>query len=117
MPIRNLYELPKTLSQARGGLGECAGALAFTADELASSLTAVGMTVVPPGCSVGVHPHPDLEEVWIITAGTALATLDGTEQRVKPGDVLLNAPGGSHGLLNDGEDDVVFLAFAAKVAA
>lgn len=117
MPVRNIYDLPRTFSQARGGLGECGGALAFREDELASDLTAVGVTVVPPGCSVGLHPHPDLEEVWIVTAGGGIVTVDGGEQRVRPGDVILNPPGGSHGLLNDGEEDLIFLAFAARSAS
>jgi len=115
MPIRNLYDLPMTRSRVRDGQGECLGATAFKGEEFASPLTGVGITVIPPGSSIGPHPHDDLEEIYVIADGTGIATLDGKVQRVRKGDVMVNLVNGVHGLANDGDEELVIFAFAVGV--
>ena len=115
MPIVNLHEVPTTRARIRDGEGECLGATAFTADDFASKVMGVGMTIIPPGASIGDHPHGNEEEVYAIMAGEGIATLDGRQRRVRPGDVMLNVPGGTHGLENDGTEDLVIFAFAVSV--
>ena len=111
MPIVNLYEVPQTVARIREGKGECVGATAFTADDFKGKVLGVGMTVIPPGASIGDHAHGEEEEVYAVMSGEGIATLDGTQQRVRPGDVMLNVPGGTHGLANDGREDLVIFAF------
>lgn len=115
MPIINLNDAPTTRARIRDGEGECIGVTAFTADDFASKVMGVGMTIIPPGASIGDHPHGNEEEVYAILSGEGVATLDGAQQRVRPGDIMLNAPGGTHGLVNDGSEDLVLFAFAASV--
>lgn len=66
---------------------------------------------IPPGSSVGLHKHGANEEIYVILSGSGLMHLDGSEYRVRPGHILVNPPFGEHGLLNDGDAPIEFLAF------
>src|SRR5438874_242820 len=64
----------------------------------------IDLVVVPPRAGIGLHTHGlDDEELYIVIDGAALVTMDGQVSRVSAGDVLVNRPGGSHGLENDGD--------------
>lgn len=115
MPVRNIYEMPGTENQVRGGAGTCNEAPAFRRDELKTRLLGIGMTTIHPGASIGVHPHDDNEEVYLILAGEGIATIDGREVRVHPGDVMVNHPGCSHGLRNESSEELRVFAFAVAV--
>jgi mannose-6-phosphate isomerase-like protein (cupin superfamily) len=66
-----------------------------------SSLLFIDLAVVPPGSSIGLHRHSDAdEELYVIVEGRGTMTVDGVELDVGPGDVVVNQPGGTHGLEN-----------------
>lgn len=49
----------------------------------------------------GLHTHGlDDEELYVIVAGTGTMTVDDLQFEVGPGDVVINRPGGAHGLAN-----------------
>ena len=112
MPLRNIYEMTGKENRVRDGEGTCNEAAVFTRDELKTKLLGIGLTTVHPGSSIGVHPHADNEEVYLILSGHGVATIDGREQRVRPGDVMVNHPGNTHGLRNDSQDELRIFAFA-----
>jgi mannose-6-phosphate isomerase-like protein (cupin superfamily) len=85
---------------AHGGRGEILTSRVVERAE--GALRFVDLTVVPPGASIGLHRHGDDEEIYVIIDGEGLMTVDGVATRVGAGDVVLNDPGGSHGLENDG---------------
>jgi mannose-6-phosphate isomerase-like protein (cupin superfamily) len=67
----------------------------------------IDCVVVPPGTSIGVHAHShDNEEIYIILKGSGVMSIGASERVVEPGDVIINSPGGTHGLRNDGSDDI-----------
>jgi mannose-6-phosphate isomerase-like protein (cupin superfamily) len=112
MPVRNIHECVSQVKQVRGGAGTCNEAAVFTRAELKTRLLGIGMTTIHAGSSIGVHPHDDNEEVYLVLAGEGVATIDGREVRVSPGDVMVNHPGCSHGLRNDSSDELRIFAFA-----
>lgn len=114
MPVRNIYEIVGKENQVRDGDGTCNEAAVFTKDELKTLLLGIGLTTIHPGSSIGVHPHDSLEEVYLILSGEGIATIDGREVRVRPGDVMVNHPGCSHGLRNDSTDELRIFAFAVE---
>ena len=66
-------------------------------------VTFVDLTVIPPGVSVGVHTHgKDDEEIYVVIDGTGAVELGGRTTEVGPGDVIINPPGGTHGLVATG---------------
>jgi mannose-6-phosphate isomerase-like protein (cupin superfamily) len=65
----------------------------------------VDLTEIPPGSSVGVHTHGREDaEVYVIVSGHGRMRLESREFEVGPGDVIMNVPGGTHGLVNIGTE-------------
>ncbi len=63
--------------------------------------------VVPPGVSIGAHRHEGDEVYYYILSGKGRMTLDGETSAVEVGgDITAVYPGGEHGLVNDGEEDL-----------
>jgi quercetin dioxygenase-like cupin family protein len=64
----------------------------------------IDLSEIPPGGSVGMHTHGlGDEEIYVVIEGSGQATMDGERFAVGPGHVLINRPGGAHGLENDGQ--------------
>jgi mannose-6-phosphate isomerase-like protein (cupin superfamily) len=71
------------------------------------SLRFIDLSRLPPGADIGRHTHEiDNEELYVVISGKGLMTLDGQEFEVGPGDVVLNRPGGTHGLRNLGDEEL-----------
>jgi mannose-6-phosphate isomerase-like protein (cupin superfamily) len=67
----------------------------------------VDMVIVPPGADIGVHTHAlSNQELYIVVSGEGVMTVDGREARVGPGHVVVNRPGGTHGLRNPGAEEI-----------
>jgi mannose-6-phosphate isomerase-like protein (cupin superfamily) len=71
------------------------------------SLRFIDLSVLGPGADIGCHTHePDNEELYVVVSGKGLMTLDGQQFEVGPGHVILNRPGGTHGLRNIGDEEL-----------
>jgi len=67
----------------------------------------IDASIVPVGADIGIHTHEfDNEEIYIVLDGRGLMHVDGEEFEVAPGDVIVNRPGGTHGLKNIGDVDL-----------
>lgn len=66
-----------------------------------------------PGKQAPVHRHQMAVDVMVIVKGGGVATVNGKECRVGPGDVILNPKGTLHGIRNDGEDQLVWVVIQA----
>ena len=65
----------------------------------------VDLTEIPEGRSVGVHTHGmDDEEVYVIVSGHGRMRVESEDVDVGPGDVIVNPPGGTHGIANVGRE-------------
>jgi mannose-6-phosphate isomerase-like protein (cupin superfamily) len=61
----------------------------------------IDITIVESGASIGYHSHGDCdEEIYIVISGRGSMIVDGVDVEVGPGDVIVNWPGGSHGVTN-----------------
>jgi mannose-6-phosphate isomerase-like protein (cupin superfamily) len=88
---------------AHDGEGRISAARVLTRGERGGA-TFIDLVVVPPGCTIGEHTHDADEETYVIVRGSGTMTVDGTSLVVGPGDVIVNRPGGTHGLRNTGVD-------------
>ncbi len=111
---KNLFKEPFTLEEhCHGGVGTIQFRRILET-ELQSKISFLDYTILAPGTSIGFHPHPDSEEVYIIVEGTGTMTVDSETAFVSRGDVILNRRGGSHGLINDGSEDLKILVFEGR---
>ena len=67
-----------------------------------------------PGSSIGLHRHEGNCEVMYILSGLATFVYEGQEETVKPGEVHYNPMGKEHTLMNNGKEDLTFLAVVAE---
>lgn len=97
-----------TRSRAHGGAAEIAFCR-FASRGQGSLFDHLDYVRVPPGADIGFHIHGKDEEVYIVLDGRAKMNLDGAEISVEKGDVIINPPGGGHGLVNDSDNVMTLL--------
>jgi mannose-6-phosphate isomerase-like protein (cupin superfamily) len=69
--------------------------------------------VLPPNTSSLKHYHPTTEESYYILAGTGRIILDDESRTVSAGDAVAIPVNAVHQILNDTEENLVFLAVCA----
>jgi len=62
--------------------------------------------IIPAGVEVKRHHHPVAEEIYYITAGEGVMTINGASRRVGKGDAIVIEPGDVHTFVNDTKADV-----------
>ncbi len=61
-----------------------------------------------PGSGIGYHPQKE-DEIYYVLSGRGEMTIDGKRFEVGPGDAVLTRPGASHGLKQQGTEDLVIM--------
>lgn len=64
---------------------------------------------MPPGTTIGLHPHIEDEEIYYILKGKGRITDDDIIEEVGPGDAAVTGAGSKHALENIGEDELEFI--------
>ncbi len=78
----------------------------------------VDLVEVPVGAEIGLHTHEDeAEELYVIICGAGSMQLDGNDLVVAGGDVVVNRPGGTHGLRNTGTEPLKLVVIEVPVYA
>jgi len=111
--IRKRSELaPDLRENIRGGLGR-AVALDYMAPGEMAGVEFVTLLTLEPGATIGEHPHPDAEELYLIVSGAGTGILDAERFPVEAGDAYLCKRGHSHGLECGSGGPMTFLAILA----
>lgn len=114
---RNIYEQALSVfSNCHGGTGDLPHCELFSGKEFDAPIHFFNYTTLPPGCSIGDHPHQNDQEIYILLSGTGVMTFDGEEVPVSAGSVTVNRPYGTHGLKNTGEEDMRVLVIEVGCA-
>lgn len=109
--IRHASEQAVEFKCIRGGKGEVEmQKLLNGADEMYGKGRMFNVMKVLPGNSIGEHTHSGDNEIFYFLSGTAEYNDNGTKVQVVPGDVAVCNDGEMHGLVNNGSDDLVFVA-------
>lgn len=80
------------------------------------SLTQLAQARFAPGQSAPAHSHPDMVEVFLVTAGTATAMIDGKRLILPTGSCLVVEAGEHHELRNDGDHDLILTYFSIRTS-
>lgn len=107
-PVERHYRFGRcAFERVRAHGGEREISFARVLERAGGPLRFIDLSVLAPGADIGRHTHSDdNEELYIVVGGCGLMSLDGKEFEVRPGDVILNRPGGSHGLRNTGVEEL-----------
>lgn len=97
-----------------GGTGRFTSETLFTSEEMAGKTGMFATVTLEPGSIVGEHLHTEESEVYYILSGEAVMVEDGKRYPVSAGDAELCPAGHSHGMENNTDKPVVFLALEIK---
>ncbi len=117
MLIRVQNQKEAVRRNAAGGEGElhCRYAIPKGEGPKGSCFTMAGMMELSVGASVGLHPHENDEECYVILSGRGIfEDDDGSRHAVEPGDVMLTMRGQKHSLVNTGVEPLRFFAVIAE---
>ena len=77
----------------------------------------VHKTTLPPGATVGEHPHEGNEQFYLIVEGEGEVYLCGNTYPVKPWSIAMIKSGGSHGIKNTGDKPLVYICCEISLSA
>ena len=98
----NIFELDREKNEnCHHGDGVIEMCRVLNQNDFISNCNFVDYAIIPPGCSIGIHKHGNNEEFYLILEGNGIMTVDYQQFNVKKGDLILNRPGGEHGLINN----------------
>lgn len=63
------------------------------------------------GRSTNTHRHDQGDELFYVVSGTGVATLEGTEEIIRPGDVIFVPRGGIHRIGNPSDESPLVVVF------
>lgn len=109
MIVRNVSKIQFEAVTGHNGKGKIQFSRPFDSSDFESPWHFVDFVILPPSTSIGIHQHGANEEMYFIVEGTAVMTVNGSDCEVTKGDLILNKPGWSHGLRNEGEANVEVL--------
>ncbi|MBM4142199.1 MAG: cupin domain-containing protein [Lentisphaerae bacterium] len=109
--IRRAGEMREQVREnMRGGTGAVLFRHCFEPEEFAAKVRLCARLSLPPGASIGPHPHEKEDEIYIITSGQGLLDDGTTKTPVSAGDAVLTGRGQSHAIANAGDADLEFIA-------
>lgn len=84
-----------------------------------SADAAVVAWYVKPGQRISAHVHPDGQDTWTILSGCGEYSLNtrGESIAIAKGDVLVAHRGAVHGVLNTGQEPLVFVSVVSPAAS
>ena len=115
MIVKNFFEENGEYESLHGGQGKAKNVRVFSREDFETNLNFIIYTELDPGAVIGYHTHCQNEEVYVILEGSGEMTVNGEVLAVKPGDVLVNKMGWSHGLANTSDKPLKILVFEVVI--
>lgn len=106
-----LKDLMKVENNCHEGHGHVDVFRAFDRKEDSKTMDFLDFVRVPPKATIGRHRHGDNCEWYVIMQGEGNMIFCEKEIKVKPWDVLVNPPFGTHALFNDSNEDIHLIVF------
>ena len=72
----------------------------------------LAIATLAPGKKIETHADP-MEEIYFVASGSGVMAVDDETAHVGPGDATWIPAESSHGLLNNGDEDLVILVVAS----
>jgi mannose-6-phosphate isomerase-like protein (cupin superfamily) len=111
MIVRDFLQTLGTLQAIHDGRGRGHNVRVFDQADFDTPLKFINYLEMEPGSSIGNHCHGENEEVYVVLSGSGVMIVNDERQPVKTGDIVLNKPGGQHGLENTSAETLKLLVF------
>ena len=109
--IRKASDAKVVISESlRGGAGSIVITQLAEQEELYDKSRLFAKMVVKPGCSIGYHVHENEMEAYHIISGIGTYDDNGNIVELHPGDTSITPAGQGHGIVNNGDEDIVMIA-------
>jgi mannose-6-phosphate isomerase-like protein (cupin superfamily) len=110
--IRRTEDMIKEIrEQMREGKGHVEITHLFKKDELhGKSARLIAKLTLNPGCSIGLHPHENDEEIFYVINGKGRVDDNGKTYEVSAGDATLTGGGETHSIENIGTEPLEVMA-------
>ena len=95
---------------ANGGTGKVVIRHILEEGELNAACKMFAEVTIAPGCSLGYHEHHGESETYYIIHGEGQYKDNGTVRQVTVGERTFTPDGCGHGIANEGDTDLVFIA-------
>lgn len=95
---------------ANGGKGSIQIKHILNEQELNGKCKMFAEVTIAPGCSLGYHEHMNESETYYIVKGQGEYNDNGTVRQVAVGERTFTPHGFGHGIANNGDTDLVFMA-------
>lgn len=102
------------VEHANGGAGFIMKEALLGGEALGQHCKMFSRVTIKPGCELGYHEHHGETETYYVLSGSALYSDNGEAYRIGAGDVTFCKDGDGHGVKNDGDEDLVFVALILK---
>lgn len=113
--IRTEIETPELqFSACHDGIGTILCRSYLNAGDSAEGLVLFHSDILPPGTSIGEHPHTVGEEIYYLVEGECDLIEDGKRIPMKPGDFQIVGGGHSHGIVNTGSTNARLIVVGAN---
>lgn len=109
MKIPNFLEMELHEEQIHEGIGMCRHIGVISEADVETPVRFINYTIIPPSNSFGLHQHGNDNEFYIVLSGEGIYEQDGEKAAVKKGDILINKPFATHGIVNTGDVDMELL--------
>lgn len=97
-----------------GGYGHVLLKHILTPNEMKDKCGLYAQVTIEPGCSLGYHEHHGESETYYILSGQGNYDDNGEVRPVKAGDMTFTPDNHGHGLVNTGDEDLIFMALIIK---
>ena len=109
--IRKITDEPVRTDHMRGGAGYIlAKPILQGEDEMYGKGRVFQLTIVEPGCELGLHRHEGEGETYFIIKGSGIYYRGDEKVRVSAGDITFCDDGESHGFINDTDETAEIIA-------
>ena len=109
--VRKASDAEVTITEnMRGGLGKIELTQLAERGELYDKSRLFAKLTIKPGCSVGYHVHENEMEAYHIISGIGTYDDNGKTVELRPGDTSITLAGQGHGIVNNGDEDIVMIA-------
>lgn len=102
------------LEAVNGGRGVMLKEALINSEEMGAHCGLFGQVTLEPGAVLGYHEHHNETETYYILSGEGMYVDNGTNIPAKTGDVFFCKDGDGHGLMNTGNEELVFIALILK---